>query len=128
MNTIDYYNNAFSELTTETQGSAKLARHEGPARSVIYPRLPEPPSFYLRRQVHATFQDDPVAIQTVGMTGADCLMWGSDYPHNEGTYPHSRATVDRLGEDLDPSMAAKIFGGTAITLFGFDPAALSAAM
>jgi len=126
MNTIDYYNNAFGELTTDTQGSAKLARHDGPPRSVIYPRLPEPPSFYLRRQVHATFQDDPVAIQTVGMTGADCLLWGSDYPHNEGTYPHSRATVDRLGEHLDPPIAAKIFGDTAITLFDFDAAALSA--
>ena len=44
----------------------------------------------LRRQVHATFQDDPVGIANVAYTGSDALIWGSDYPHEEGTYPNSR--------------------------------------
>jgi predicted TIM-barrel fold metal-dependent hydrolase len=124
MSTIDYYNHAFAQLTTDTQGSAKLARHEGPPRSVIYPKLPETPSFYLRRQVHATFQDDEVAVHNVPITGPHGLLWGSDYPHNEGTYPHSRETVDRLGETLAADDAQRIFRDTAVELFHFDPAIL----
>jgi len=122
MDTIDYYTDAFGSLTTATQGSAKLAGRTGPPRKVIYPELPEPPSHYLRRQVHATFQDDRVALRNVELTGASCLLWGSDYPHNEGTYPHSRATVERLGALVGDEEADAIFGGTAAELFHFDPA------
>lgn len=123
MDTIDYYNIAFQDLTTATQGSAKLAGdRSGPPRSVIYPDLAEPPSAYLRRQVHATFQDDRVAMRNVEITGADCLLWGSDYPHNEGTYPHSREVVARLEGLVEPDDADRIFGDTATGLFGFDPA------
>ena len=58
------------------------------------------PSFYLRRQIHATFQDDPIAVHNIPYTGTDALIWGSDYPHEEGTYPHSRAVVTRLAQGL----------------------------
>jgi predicted TIM-barrel fold metal-dependent hydrolase len=125
MDTIDYYTNSFRELTTATQGSAKLADDGRPPRPVIYPELGEPPSFYLRRQVHATFQDDRVAINNIRVTGAGCLMWGSDYPHHEGTYPHTADTVGRLTEGLDDEAAAKVFRETAMTVLGFDPVAVA---
>jgi hypothetical protein len=32
--------------------------------------LDEPPSFYIRRQIHATFQDDQVGMQILNLTGA----------------------------------------------------------
>src|SRR5262245_11444409 len=48
------------------------------------PLTPEPPSFYMRRQVKCTFMYDPVAIRLRDVTGVDCLMWGNDYPHIEG--------------------------------------------
>jgi predicted TIM-barrel fold metal-dependent hydrolase len=89
------------------------------------PHLPELPSHYLRRQVHATFQRDPVAIASREITGVECLMWGNDYPHPEGTYPHSRdVLVDTLagvGEDD----AAAITGGNALRVFGFEPEVLA---
>ena len=59
------------------------------ANQVITPRLEEHPSFYVRRQVHATFQDDRVGMQNINITGVDTLLWGSDYPHEEGTFPGS---------------------------------------
>ena len=121
MDTIDYYTESFRDLTTATQGSAKLADDGRPPRPVIYPELDEPPSAYLRRQVHATFQDDRVAINNIPVTGADCLMWGSDYPHHEGTYPHSVDTVRRLTDGIDAVTADKVFGDTAVRVLGFDP-------
>ena len=56
----------------------------------VRPKLAEPPSFYFRRQGAVTFQRDPVGIANRAFTGDRCLLWGSDYPHPEGTYPRSR--------------------------------------
>ena len=58
------------------------------------PKLPMPPSEYLRRQLQVTFQEDPIGIANRHFTGLRCLMWGSDYPHHEGTWPDSQAAVD----------------------------------
>ena len=42
--------------------------------------LPMKPSFYVRRQVMVTFQDDPVGPMTSGIFGEDNYMWASDSP------------------------------------------------
>ena len=108
MQTIDYYTDAFAAYGTTPSG-----------RKWIDPELPEPPSSYLRRQVHATFQDDPVAIHNLPLTGTDAVLWGADYPHEEGTYPHSAATVDRLAAGLSPPDAQAVFRDNAARLFAF---------
>jgi len=126
METIDYYTESFERYgTTENMGSGRTAGVNRPPKPAITPKLEEKPSFYVRRQVHATFQDDPVGMQNINITGPDALLWGSDYPHEEGTYPHSRDTVDRLGAPLGPGVAEKIFRDTAAGLFRFDPAVLA---
>jgi len=84
------------------------------------PHLPELPSHYLRRQVHATFQRDPVAIASRALTGVDCLMWGNDYPHPEGTYPNSRKVLAETLAGVEADDAAAITGGNARRVFGFD--------
>jgi len=108
MQTLDYYTEAFGRYGTTPSG-----------KPWINPTLPEPPSAYLARQVHATFQDDPVALHNVDLTGPDVLIWGSDYPHEEGTHPHSRAVVARLAAGLDAATARLVFRDTAARLFGF---------
>jgi predicted TIM-barrel fold metal-dependent hydrolase len=127
MDTIDYYNVAFDRYgTTANMGSSRAVLKKGDKpKPVIYPTLDEVPSYYLRRQVHATFQDDKVGLRNLELTGPEALLWGSDYPHEEGTYPNSRATVDRLGVDLSPADAAKIFRDNAARLFHFAPEVLT---
>lgn len=83
------------------------------------PELAEPPSAYLRRQVHATFQDDPVAINNLGLTGVDCLLWGNDYPHPESTYPDSNRVLDGLLAGVSEADARAMTSGNAQRLFGF---------
>jgi predicted TIM-barrel fold metal-dependent hydrolase len=114
MQTLDFYTEAFGRYGTTPSG-----------KPWINPELPEPPSFFLRRQIHGTFQDDPVAINNVDYTGTDALLWGSDYPHEEGTYPHSREVVSRLAATLDQSSATRIFRDNAAQLFRFDDHVLS---
>lgn len=91
------------------------------------PKLQERPSDYIRRQVHATFQDDPVAINNVNLTGAECLLWGNDYPHPESTYPHSDEVLDGLLASLSDVDARAITYGNAMSLFGFDDSVVASA-
>jgi predicted TIM-barrel fold metal-dependent hydrolase len=88
------------------------------------PVLAELPSHYLRRQVHATFQNDPVAVHNMALTGADCLMWGNDYPHPESTYPDSVRVLRSLLEGVSPEDAGAVLSGNAQRVFGFDPSVL----
>ncbi len=83
------------------------------------PILAELPSHYLRGQVHATFQEDPVALHNIPLTGTDCLLWGNDYPHPESTYPDSNAILDRLLVNVDDADARAIVFDNAARLFGF---------
>ena len=108
MATLDHYDRAF--------------RHN---LGWVRPVLPEPPSFYLKRQIHGTFQRDEVAVAMLPYTGTAVALWGSDYPHHEGTYPHSRKVVAELCADLSDADAASVLYGTAARLFGFGPDVLT---
>jgi predicted TIM-barrel fold metal-dependent hydrolase len=85
------------------------------------PTLAELPSHYIRRQIHATFQQDAVAIHNIPLTGADCLLWGNDYPHPESTYPNSNKVLDEVLNGLPGEIAMQVVGGNAERLFGFAP-------
>ena len=54
------------------------------------------------------------------MTGVECLLWGSDYPHDEGTFPHSREVIERTFRDIPGDEKRKIVGENAARLYGFD--------
>jgi predicted TIM-barrel fold metal-dependent hydrolase len=96
--------------------------HQAQARK---PHLPELPSHYLRRQVHATFQRDPIAVACREFTGVECLLWGNDFPHAEGTFPHSAKVLEDLLTGVDPLQAARITGQNALEIFGFDRVVLT---
>jgi predicted TIM-barrel fold metal-dependent hydrolase len=69
--------------------------------------------------VAASFQYDRACIMSRSVTGVQALLWGSDYPHHEGTFPRSREVVARLFDGIDISEADKaaILGGNAARLF-----------
>ena len=58
------------------------------------------PSAYFRRQVFATFIDDPVGVATREFIGVENIMWSSDYPHTVSTWPHSQEVVARDFKDV----------------------------
>jgi hypothetical protein len=53
------------------------------------------PSDYVHRQVRATFFNDAIGPLTFPYLGFDLLMWSSDYPHQNSTWPHSRDVIAR---------------------------------
>jgi len=84
----------------------------------VDPKLKETPGHYVRRQAHVTFGADASAIHNRAITGVDPLLWASDYPHPEGTWPHTRETLDRLFSDVDARERDAIVGGTTAKLYG----------
>ncbi len=90
----------------------------------VRPKLAELPSFYFRRQGFVTFQRDPVGLANAGLTGSRCLLWGSDHPHPEGTFPESRRILDEQMRGIDPDVVRRVVRDNAVELYGFElPAA-----
>jgi predicted TIM-barrel fold metal-dependent hydrolase len=56
--------------------------------------------------------------------GVDRIMWGSDFPHEEGTYPHSREALAHTFAGIDRDEVALMVGGNAAAVYGFDLVAL----
>ncbi|MBO0732702.1 MAG: amidohydrolase family protein, partial [Acidimicrobiaceae bacterium] len=82
------------------------------------------PSEVLREQVYASFQHDPSAVLTVSAMGYPNVMWGSDYPHIEGTFGHTQKTLHELFDDETPEVSYHIRQGAFLELFphvGFPP-------
>ncbi len=79
--------------------------------------LDEPPSHYIKRQAKATFMWDPVAVASRHSTGLDCLMWGNDYPHFEGSFPDSQAWIDKQFAGVPEAEIDQIVRANAARVF-----------
>ena len=77
-------------------------------------------SDYFRRQGAITFSDDAVGLNNVEFIGAECLMWGNDYPHDEGTFLRSRKPIAEIRARLSDGEANQVLCGNAARLYGFD--------
>lgn len=85
----------------------------------VRPKLSITPREIIQRQVHASFQYDRACIMSRSVTGHEALLWGSDYPHHEGTFPRTREVLAHLFDDIDITEREKadIIGGNAARLF-----------
>ena len=84
----------------------------------IEPKLDMKPSDYFRRQGHTTFSDDLAALRMLDFIGPEALLWGSDYPHDEGTFPYSQDVIERTFVGLTEEDKRKIVYGNAASLYG----------
>jgi predicted TIM-barrel fold metal-dependent hydrolase len=85
---------------------------------MVQPKLDLLPSEYFRRQGFVTFQSDPVGLHNVRFTGADCLMWGSDYPHPEGTWPDSARYLREQMQGVPDDVVRAVVWDNAAKLYG----------
>ena len=91
----------------------------------VFPKLSRRCSQIIDDQVWASFQHDRACITAAaaGLPGAKNVMWGSDYPHAEGTFPISRPIQEQLFENLDVPETVRndILGLSAARLFRMEP-------
>jgi hypothetical protein len=52
-------------------------------------------------------------------------MWGSDYPHDEGSHPHTREHLRSRFADVAPDEVRKMLTTNAADLYDFDVEALA---
>ena len=55
----------------------------------------------------------------------DNMMWGSDYPHSESTFPQSRKILAEILAGVPQDEQAKIAGGNTARVYNFDVASLT---
>ena len=67
----------------------------------------------------------PADIEARRILGPDRFMWGSDYPHDEGTHPYSVAGLRALVSQLAPDEVHRMLAANAAALYGFDLDALA---
>jgi predicted TIM-barrel fold metal-dependent hydrolase len=87
----------------------------------VWPKLKKLPSEYFREHGYCSFQEDRVGIDlAVKYNLVDNCLWANDYPHHEGSWPHSAEAIERQMGDLSDKQRAKILGLNAAKLFKFD--------
>jgi predicted TIM-barrel fold metal-dependent hydrolase len=90
-------------------------------------RLPLLPSEYFRRNVWVTASFmGPAECAKRHAVGIDKIMWASDYPHDEGTFPHTRESLRNTFHDVPEPEVRMMLGETAAQLYNFDLDALQA--
>jgi len=86
-----------------------------------FPKLTKKPSEFFHSNGFASFQEDPVGLDlAVKYHLVDNFLWANDYPHHEGSWPHSSQAIERQMKDLNDDQRAKILGLNAARLWKFD--------
>jgi uncharacterized protein len=88
-------------------------RHNWGGRGMIKDK----PSSFWSQQFHATFEDDLAGMRTIDLLGAHTLMWASDYPHPDSTWPESQDVVSNHFDGLDDDVKQAIVWKNAATLY-----------
>ena len=78
------------------------------------------PSELFKRQIYASFQDDPVAIALLSFMGDGHALWASDYPHPDSTWPFSQRKIEAQMKDLSAATRKKLLHDNAVALFELD--------
>lgn len=86
-----------------------------------YPKLKKLPSEYFREHGAVAFQEDRAGLALAAEFGlVDNFLWSNDYPHHEGSWPHSAEAIERQMGDFSEEDRAKILGLNAAKMFNFD--------
>lgn len=83
----------------------------------VRPKLSRLPSEIIYEQVYTSFQHDKSAVTAFTAMGYKNVMWGSDYPHIEGTFGHTQDTLHQLFDGADEATLYRITRGAFLELF-----------
>ena len=84
-------------------------------------RLARPPSEYFKQNCYVGVSF-PGVIEAKGMKrlGLENMMWGSDYPHHEGSTPYSRELMRMAFSEWSAADIQQVLARTAAKVYGFD--------
>ena len=80
--------------------------------------IKEKPSFYWHRQMYATFESDIVGVRNRYDIGVENLMWATDYPHPDSTWPNSQRILHEHFDGVPAEEKSLMAAGNAARLYG----------
>jgi predicted TIM-barrel fold metal-dependent hydrolase len=98
---------------TYTQRARRKEWHRFEDTSVL-------PSDFFRDNVFMSFQADAIGIELRRYFGEWSLMWGSDYPHTESTFPRSRQVLVELLGQIPTHESADMVCNNVVSLYRFE--------
>lgn len=90
------------------------------AREFELPPLRRPLSEYLREHCAWGFLRDPYGVCHRHEVGVGNIMWGSDFPHYVGDWPHSLQIIEEMFAGVPEDERRQIVAGNAIRFFQLD--------
>jgi uncharacterized protein len=79
--------------------------------------IKEKPSFYWHRNMAATFEQDLIGVRNRYDIGVENLMWATDYPHPDSTWPRSQEVLKEHFEGLPADEVELIAAGNATRIY-----------
>jgi predicted TIM-barrel fold metal-dependent hydrolase len=79
--------------------------------------ITEKPSFYWRRNMAATFEQDLIGVRNRYDIGVENLMWATDYPHPDSTWPRSQEVLREHFEDVPADEVELIASGNVSRIY-----------
>jgi predicted TIM-barrel fold metal-dependent hydrolase len=85
-------------------------------------KLPKLPSEYFWQNcfVGNSFMSNYEAREAVRQGATNNILWGSDYPHTEGTWPYTRESLRMLAEGISEEDLRKMVGLNAASVYDLD--------
>jgi predicted TIM-barrel fold metal-dependent hydrolase len=87
----------------------------------VYGVIPEPPSTYFHSNVYACFFDDVHGLRSLDVIGDDRVVFETDYPHTDSTWPNTQSIVKEIRNEVGLETATKLIRGNAIDLLRLNP-------
>jgi predicted TIM-barrel fold metal-dependent hydrolase len=87
----------------------------------VRPVIPELPSTYFKRNCFSSALEEPAAMKHLIELGFENnILWSSDYPHHEGSFPHSRLSIERQMDFMTDEQRSKVLGLNAARIFNIN--------
>ena len=115
---VPSYLELLDQRASDHPGNAKLGDYKS--------HLKLKPSEYFARNIRVGASIPRVEAELRHKIGVGSLMWGSDFPHPEGTWPETASRLAASFKGLPEDEIAAILGGNAAETYGFDTAKLAA--
>jgi len=93
--------------------------------AIVGPLKMRPSEYFDRNCFVGASTPERLELERRYLIGVGSMLWGNDFPHPEGTWPHTRDWLRRVFHDIPISETRQILGLNAARVYGFDVQALA---
>jgi uncharacterized protein len=76
------------------------------------------PSEYMNEHVYVTFQDDYSVKHVLGALNMERVLWATDFPHSDGTYPHTAEIIEQVTQGMNAAQRRAVLHDNVARLYG----------